>query len=266
MLRPIDKQVQTTYHALRLTAAAIAIAFPLLLWVGGKMACFSLRYCMSDYYWAAPGQHCPCNEVGDVCQKKEIKLVDPDQRRLSEMSVRPGTMRNWFVGLLFATGAVLFVNRGYTKEEDWALSIAGVLAWGIALFPEHWSCYKDGLTMHGICALAFFGAIAYVAIFCSRNTLDQITDRSKKKRIDRAYKGLSTAMIASPLTALAFNFIGNQHSYMYWAEFLGIYAFAGYWLVKTYEINIIQKQREKRKLEMSLSNNLDESSLMPPVY
>jgi hypothetical protein len=135
--------VQATYRALRLTAAAIAIVFPLLLWAVGRYEGIPLRSCMSDYYWAAaPDQLCPCEPVDGVakpcmednavCIKEDkTKLIDPHQRRLNETNLHPGAFRNWFVGLLFAPGAILFVNRGYTKEEDYALSIAGVLAWGI---------------------------------------------------------------------------------------------------------------------------------------
>jgi hypothetical protein len=242
-----------------LTAAAIAIVFPLLLWSGGKLYGIPLRYCMSDYYWAeAPNQLCPCEIVDGVCKpcmegnavcvKATTKLIDPHQRRLNEVNLHSGAMRNWFVGLLFATGAVLFVNRGYTKQEDYALSIAGILAWGIALFPEHWTCYKDGVSMHGICAMAFFAAIAYVAIFCSRNTLDLISKESTRNIIDRAYIGISVAMITSPLTAYISNLVGDQHSFTYWIELLGIYAFAAYWLVKSWEIRTIQKQYRDARL------------------
>jgi len=269
---PIDEQVQKTYRLLRLTAALIAIAFPPLLWFCGcVMGHIPLRYCMSDYYWAAPNQLCPCDLVNGVCQfcqdkdaicqKKETKVIDPQQNRLNEQNLPPGTMRSWFVGLLFATGAVLFVNRGYTKEEDIALSVAGILAWGIALFPEHWTCYKDGLSMHGICALGFFAAIAYVAIFCSRNTLDLLPKDSKKKDgIDLAYKVISVAMVVSPVTAFIFNFVSSQHSWMFYAEWLGIYAFAAYWLVKSYEIKAIQNQYKERK-----SKALPSESVVAPL-
>ena len=44
-----------------------------------------------------------------------------------------GVMRNEFVGILFAVGALLFAYQGYSRFEDCALNLAGVLALGIAL-------------------------------------------------------------------------------------------------------------------------------------
>ena len=37
-MRSIEQQIKATYFALRLAAAVIAFAFPLLLWGGGKLA------------------------------------------------------------------------------------------------------------------------------------------------------------------------------------------------------------------------------------
>jgi hypothetical protein len=39
-----------------------------------------------------------------------------------------GSMRNEFVGILFAVGALLFAYQGYSRLEDYALNLAGVLA------------------------------------------------------------------------------------------------------------------------------------------
>jgi hypothetical protein len=50
MPRTIEQQIRTTYFAFRGGAAAIAFVFPLLLWGGGKVAGFTLRDSMSDYY------------------------------------------------------------------------------------------------------------------------------------------------------------------------------------------------------------------------
>ena len=127
MARTIEKQIKDTYFALRVGAAAVAFTFPILLWVGGKIAGFTLRDSMSAYYWATPAQPCPCGENSDHSCKTEGSQVDtaltPSPR---ERSLQPGTMRNWFVGLLFATGALLFVNQGHSRKEDWALNLAGV--------------------------------------------------------------------------------------------------------------------------------------------
>jgi hypothetical protein len=145
MPRTIEEQIKATYFALRVGAAAIAFIFPLLLWGGGRLANICLRDSMSSYYWATPNRPCPCGENPDrSCKKKEPEVnmtVIPSE---GERALESGTMRNWFVGLLFATGALLYVNQGHSRKEDWALNLAGLLAVGIAVFPMPWDCQSHG--------------------------------------------------------------------------------------------------------------------------
>jgi hypothetical protein len=252
MARTIEQQIKATYFALRVGAAAIAFAFPLLLWGGGKIAGFSLRESMSAYYWATPDQLCPCGEDPDHSCKKQGNEVDlaftPTQQ---EKILEPGTMRSWFVGLLFATGVLLYVNQGHSRKEDWALNIAGLLAVGIALFPMPWDCYHHSFSLHGFCAILFFLCIAFVSAICSRDTLVLIQNPKLRAKYHRIYIGLSILMVVSPITAYAFNFITSQRSPVYWAELFGIYAFAGYWCVKTKEMSsadikkIVAEKREQ---------------------
>jgi hypothetical protein len=156
---------------------------------------------------------------------------------MKEKSLVPGTMRNWFVGLLFAIGTLLCVNQGYSRKENVALYLAGLLAFGIVLFPMPWDCYRHSFSVHGFCAVSFFLCIAFVSAICSRDTLALIKDPKVHARYRKTYVGLSLAMIASPIAAYAFNFITSQHSYVFWAELFGIYAFAAYWCVKTKEMS-----------------------------
>jgi hypothetical membrane protein len=238
MPRTIEQQIRATYFALRVGAAAIAFVFPLLLWGGGKIAGFTLRDSMSAYYWATPDQLCPCGENADhSCKKQQGSEVDialtPSRR---EKALEPGTMRSWFVGLLFATGALLYVNQGHSRKEDWALNLAGLLAVGIALFPMSWDCYHHSFSPHGFCAVSFFLCIAFVSAICSRDTLGLIRDPKVRGKYRKTYTGLAIAMIASPIAAYIFNFVASQRSPVYWAELFGIYAFAAYWCVKTREM------------------------------
>jgi hypothetical membrane protein len=252
MPRTIEQQIRATYFALRAGAAVIAFVFPLLLWGGGKVAGFSLRDFMSAYYWAAPDQPSPCGENPDHSCKKQGSEVDialtPSPR---EKTLEPGTMRNWFVGLLFATGALLYVNQGHSRKEDWALNLAGLLAIGIALFPMTWDCHSHSFSPHGFCAISFFLCIAFVYAVCSRDTLVLFKDPKVRTKYQRTYLGLAIAMILAPIAAYIFNFVTSQHSPVYWAELFGIYAFAAYWSVKTKEMSrsdirkIIAEQHEQ---------------------
>jgi hypothetical protein len=238
MPRTIEQQIRATYFALRVGAAVIAVAFPLLLWGGGKVAGFTLRDSMSAYYWATPDQLCPCGENPDYsCKKKGSEVDLALTLSPQEKTLEPGTMRNWFVGLLFATGALMYVNQGHSRKEDWALNLAGLLAVGIALFPMSWDCYHHSFSLHGFCAISFFVCIAFVSAICSRDTLVLIKDLKVRERYQRTYIGLAILMIASPVAAYIFNFITSQHSFVYWAELFGIYSFAAYWCVKTKEMS-----------------------------
>ena len=238
MPRTIEQQIKATYSALRVGAAVIAFIFPLLLWGGGKVAGFTLRDSMSAYYWATPTQLCPCGENPDhSCKTKgneaNVALIFPARQEALE----PGTMRSWFVGLLFSIGALLYVNQGHSRKEDMALNLAGLLAVGVAVFPMPWDCYHHTFSPHGFCAISFFLCIAFVSAVCSRDTLVLIRDKKLRAKYQQAYVGLAIAMVISPLAAYGFNFITSQRSPVYWAELFGIYAFAGYWCVKTKEMS-----------------------------
>jgi len=255
MARTIEQQIKSTYLALRVGAAVIAFGFPLLLWIGGKIAGFALRDSMSAYYWATPEQLCPCGENPDhSCSKQGNEVSTKVMPSPEEKVLNPGTMRNWFVGILFAIGALLFINQGHSPKEDWALNLAGLLAIGIAMFPMPWDCHRHPFSPHGFCAVAFFFCIAFVSAICSRDTLDLIRDAKVRARYRKAYVGLAILMVVSPIAAYIFNFITSQHSLIYWAELFGIYAFALYWCVKTKEMSgpDIQRMLAEKRDEMAV--------------
>lgn len=64
-----------------------------------------------------------------------------------------------------------------------------------------------------------------------------IKDPKVRAKYEKTYIGLAIAMIVAPIAAYMFNFITSQRSPVYWAELFGIYAFAGYWCVKTKEMS-----------------------------
>jgi hypothetical protein len=77
---------------LRLGLAVMAFAFPLLLWIGGYyLGHLPLAGSMRAYYHAIDSLH------------------------LDQGSPGQGSMRNEFVGILFAVGALLFAFQGYSR-------------------------------------------------------------------------------------------------------------------------------------------------------
>lgn len=242
MPRPISEQIQGTYFRLRFTAAILGLLLPVILYLGGKLNHFGLRGSMSAYYWATTKAPCPCGDYpkdSGKCKKIEENSEDDKACLAMPPATEAGSMRSYFVGFLFAVGAMLFANKGYSRREDIFLNIAGVSAWLIALFPMPWRGERPPLYwVHGTSAIIFFLAIASVAAFCSHATVRLINNPTQRKLYTGAYRFLAVLMIASPIVAYFLNvhILRRDHA-IYWVEFCGIWAFAAYWIVKGIEMS-----------------------------
>jgi hypothetical protein len=144
-----------------------------------------------------------------------------------------GTMRDCFVGFLFAVGAILYANKGYSLKEDIALNITGVSAVLIALFPMPWRGPISKLYwVHGTATAMFFGSIAFVSGFCSRDTVSLLASPTQRKLYTAIYSILAILMIGSPIAA----YLIPKNNSIYWVEFSGIWSFGAYWIVKGIEM------------------------------
>lgn len=223
----LEKHVLATYGTLRIGIAVIALLFPLILGVGGFLfAGIPLQNSLSAYYHA----HVP------PC---EVTLEAP--------------MRNWFVGVLCAIGAFLYLYKGFSKVENIALNIAGAMAVGVAMFPMLWTCHKDSslLSLHGFCAVSFFLCIAFVSIRCASDTLHLIQDTAVRRRFKQCYNVTGFTMIVFPLAAYLFTVVFRQLERLtLFVEIAGIMAFAAYWIIKSREI--LQTQSERLALQGKL--------------
>jgi len=212
----LQKHISQTYRSMRILAAALAFALPIVLWlVGGYWFNIELQESMSAYY------HTP--------------------------------MRNFFVGSLFIVGALLFVYRGFSTSENQFLNAAGVLAVLVALFPTSSECalqcldckgasitpYTNG-KVHGFCAVLFFICIAWVCIVESRHTLT--FHNRHTKAFERAYRTLGVLMIVLPVSAWIVSLVidalspNDRGIWLFWVEFAAVWVFGAYWAVKTLEI------------------------------
>jgi hypothetical protein len=160
-------------------------------------------------------------------------------------------MRDWFVGILFAIGAILHANKGHTRKENFARSIAGLLGIGIAVSPMAWDCKpSSSFSPHGACAVSFFISIAFVSIVCSRDTTGLL--KANQSLYRSLYWIWGVLMVVAPVTAYCFNKYGvHRDSAIFWAELTGIYAFGLYWVTKTFEIKEIQKQQSSRMHDLA---------------
>jgi hypothetical protein len=158
------------------------------------------------------------------------------------------SVRDLFVGILFAVGAMLYLYKGYRRLENVLLNFAGVLVVGVALFPmipeAHRSYAVDeiveaaatGSSWHGTFAVAFFLCIAAVCLFCSRTTLPLVADEEQRATLRRGYGALGAAMILAPLVAAVMSILLASDYLIIAVESLGVVAFGLYWLVKTIEL------------------------------
>lgn len=207
--------ITASYFFLRRGLAFIAIAFPIALW-----ALAGFQSSLSAYYHCSRGG-C-AHGAGDA--------------------------RDVLTGVLLAVGTFLFFYKGYTRREDWALNLAGIAAACVAFFPCDYPSVEGRSLMgkiHFGSGLVFFLAIAFVCLACSGETLAKLKDAAKARRYRRIYAGLGAAMIAVPLAVLALHYGLNRHQEGYYVlavEIAGLVVFSAFWLVKSREIALIEKQ------------------------
>ena len=223
---PIDlsEHMLATYQTLRVVLVVIALAFPWVLWIGGRFVFdhIDLQASISDYYHAS-----------------STSIAKRDANKRSGAAPDPfnsgrGVLRNWFVGVLFAISGLLAVYKGFRPAEDLALNLAAIFAVLVALVPNTWE--GDGPPWHGIFAVAFFIFISYVCILAASATQAQV-EGERRKSFRRIYKALGWAMVASPLIAAVLSYFpAFTGRFIFLAEAIGVYAFGIYWLVKTIEI------------------------------
>lgn len=165
-------------------------------------------------------------------------------------------IRDEFVGLLVAMGACLYLYKGFSTSENVALNMAGVLVVTVAMFPTEHDCGSSctPVTTHRVAALLFFLCIAYVAIFKGPETLSLIDDERTRRRYRRTYRTLGTILIVSPAAALIASLILEASTgkifVVVLAEWLAVWIFAAYWLIKSREL--ASTAAEKRALDRDL--------------
>lgn len=243
----LSKHIASTYHQLRIGFCAIALIFPILLWMGGRVIGHPdtqgrpllLQHSMSAYY------HAESND-----QVKDY--ADPER----------GVMRNYFVGLLFGLGIILILYKGYSGKENLALNLTGFMAIGVALFPTSWGAdypgleYKIGFletSVHGTCAVLLFVCMGYVCIFRAKDTLKLVKDPNNARRYLWTYRALGISMIASPITAFIFDSLSHGTSYVFWLEAAGIWSFSLYWFFKSIELAGTDAERKAICKELNVS-------------
>lgn len=214
----LDTTAAATYFSLRWGMVAVAAALPLLLWFGGRLfdGC-PLRDSLSAYYYTG--------------------------------------MRDWFVGLLFAAAACLYLYKGLSDRENYLLNGAAVLAVGIAVNPPGWLPPRwfptAKVSPHGICAVSFFLLIALACWLCQDDSLElNLIPARGAAAYRRKYFITGVALVALPLLAAVFNtfvFLRPFRSSVFWIEALGLWVFAFYWYTKSGELRQAMHRSLRRR-------------------
>jgi hypothetical protein len=208
----LQEHMTRTYLNLRLGIAIIGAALPLLLWIGGAITEHkALLDSMSAYYYTP--------------------------------------MRDTFVGALVSVGVFLYLYKGFSTKENWALNLAGMFAVGIAMVattaPDGEQSVRS--TLHNIFAVLFFFCIAYVAMFRAADTLSLIANRDRAKKLQGVYRAFGVTMAVSPIVAVVISYVAEPRSRgrssTFFIEMLAVWTFAAYWIVKSMEISATDAER-----------------------
>jgi len=150
-------------------------------------------------------------------------------------------MRDTFVGAVITIGVFLYLYKGFSTKENWALNAAGAFAVAVALVPTRAPDMPASVrsASHNTFAVAFFLCIAYVSIFRGSDTLLLIRDTRRAEKLRTVYKALGIGMVVAPLVAVA---IGTD-SRTFLVEAAGVWIFSAYWLVKSREISETDAER-----------------------
>jgi len=202
-----------SYHRVRRALGILGVLLPLILIIGGLLSNARLEPSISDFY--------------------HTKL------------------RDIFVGCLFAIGIFLVSYKGYQRKQgewisdDLVATIAGIAAFGVALFPNESDAVETVLQQalglkisplfHYSSATVFFVCLA---VFCYVKF-----PKTAKPVRRRIYIWCGHIIAVSTVLITVFSYIKLKGSpdmqrlvvdwkIIFWIEAIGIWAFAFSWLTK----------------------------------
>lgn len=234
-MNDIQKLMLSMFIHLRIGVGVIGLSLPWVLVIGGWAMGVSFAGSMSAYYHATPShgeiQGCSLPEcVGPKCG------LTPTNAACSAQG--EGPMRNWFVGNLFFIGLAMFLIKGFSRWENWALNIAGVAGPCVALFPMGWPCQTCGFSIHSLhypSAIIFFLCAGFTCVVCSEKTLKYVPE-ANRKFYRYWYRILGIVMVVAPAVAWVVTHITRDDHAAFYLEAAGVSAFGAFWLFKTYEL------------------------------
>ncbi|MGH6778080.1 MAG: hypothetical protein ACRECL_08740 [Bradyrhizobium sp.] len=223
-----------SYTHICLGLAIIAFLFPIAVYLNGMLFGIELQPTISHYYFAPGISNPPPNFVNPA------KYRDPLDH----------PVRILFVGVLFTIGIFLLLYKGFTRRENAILNLAGVLALGVAILPMGRINFFIGIRPYGIdatphlcCGFTMFACMTYISLHARHDTIRLFENPKLRDRYEFRYRWLGWLMMLSPVLALILNgIVGNQHTYVFFAESFGIWMFAFFWWVKSNELKDLTRE------------------------
>ena len=207
-----DQSIGRTYRRLRYMVGAALIGMPLLTALSGFVMGHGLEPSLSDYYFL---------------------LKDG------------GVPRTLFLIFLAFLGGVLYSYRGLDDKDNLIHNIAGIFAFGVALFPmpcilaDHPDCVPGILpALHlpaaGLLYLSAVASVWYGGGPELRKAFDRLSDPDSWIKRLRNIRVLSMVMMTIGIITFlfhgSFDKIVPGVSWIFWIEYLGFAGFGIYWV------------------------------------
>ena len=155
-------------------------------------------------------------------------------------------MRDVFVGAMCAIGIFLFCYQGYDWIESWTANIGCFAAIGVALLPL--DANSDPLIqstvvgyLHTVCGGVFFLTLAFYSMYhfpIVRDPPDEVEPHVTERNF--VYRMSGVVILVSMLAMGAYLFllptqwktVCNKYNFLFWMEWIAVWAFAAAWLTK----------------------------------
>jgi hypothetical protein len=154
-------------------------------------------------------------------------------------------LRDVFVGAMCAMGIFLFCYHGYDALENWTGNLACLSAIGVALFPldpNSDPLHQSGVVgyIHTLSGGLFFTTLALYSLFHFPRGHFGLRLKTRDEQRDGIYfaSGLTIVgcmfvmgihLFLLPASAKA---MLNQYNFLFWMEWIAVWAFSASWLVK----------------------------------
>jgi hypothetical protein len=155
-------------------------------------------------------------------------------------------LRDVFVGAMCTIGVLLFCYRGYDRIENWSANLGCLSALGVALFPI--DADRDPLHqrsvagwLHTMNGGVFFLTLAFYSLYHFPSSKEEKHEFAPHEVERNFVYRVSGVMILLSLISMGANLLlfpeawkhgFNEYNFLFWMEWVAVWAFAAAWLTK----------------------------------